>query len=150
MKSSAFSFLAGMLFLLGSAAAAPAHHHHVRHHHRVRHHAAPKPAVTEQKPPNLNALIPDRLKRYALNTISRRKFRAGSYLRPTGWFYHRWAYGEQLPRPFYVSRYWIAEYTQLGLTVPPGGYVWVRVDSDALMINMDSGIVLQAVYNIFS
>jgi len=93
--------------------------------------------------------IPARILRYAGSAVSTRKFHAGPYLYPRGWFYHRWSFGERLPTAFFLSRYWIAEYGQLGLIEPPRGYVWVRVDSDAMLVNMDNGEVLRSVRDIF-
>jgi Ni/Co efflux regulator RcnB len=141
------ALFAGAYAETGHAAAQHPVTHHKRH-AKPAVHPKPKPAssgpVIETGP-----RIPDRLLRFAGSQTSLRKFRAGAYMYPQGWFFHRWTFGERLPQPFYVSRYWIAEYGQLGLMEPPHGYVWVRVDTDALLVHMDSGEVLRSVYNVF-
>jgi Ni/Co efflux regulator RcnB len=36
------------------------------------------------------------------------------------------------------------------LEVPPAGYEWVRDGNDALLVNTDSGEILQLEYGVFS
>ena len=36
------------------------------------------------------------------------------------------------------------------LEVPPGGYEWVRDDDDAILVNTDTGEILQVEYGVFA
>ncbi|MEI9888521.1 MAG: RcnB family protein [Rhizomicrobium sp.] len=78
-----------------------------------------------------------------------RHYRHGTYNRPSGWYAHRWNYGEFLPALFFSRNYWITDYDDFDLSDPPDGTVWVRYGNDALLIDEDSGEVIQVVYGIF-
>jgi Ni/Co efflux regulator RcnB len=86
---------------------------------------------------------------YQHNFQAARSFHIGPYHRPSGWAAHRWAYGQILPRAYFASSYLIADYWLFALEVPPAGYEWVRDDTDALLINTDSGEILQVEYGVF-
>ncbi len=45
--------------------------------------------------------------------------------------------------------YWIGNYVSFGLIGPPDGYQWVRVGDDALLVDVDTGEVLQVEYGVF-
>lgn len=77
------------------------------------------------------------------------RFHVGGYRRPYGWYSHRWAFGEFLPRPFWARDYWLSDYADYDLPPPPYGAVWVRVDDDALLIDRDSGEIITVVYGVF-
>lgn len=77
------------------------------------------------------------------------RYHFGTYTRPSGWYAHRWTYGQHLPRGWYARNYWIANYVTFGLVAPPDGYEWVRVGNDALLIDVDSGEVIRVVYDVF-
>jgi Ni/Co efflux regulator RcnB len=76
--------------------------------------------------------------------------RYGFYARPHGYYSHRWLRGERLPIAFYARPYVIADYRDCGLRVPPRGYHWVRVDGDAVLAAVATGIVLDTVFHVFN
>ncbi len=78
-----------------------------------------------------------------------RRFRVSSYRPPAGFHAQRWTFGAFLPRPYWARDYWLADYTLYGLPPPPYGTVWVRVASDALLIDEDSGEIITVAYNVF-
>jgi Ni/Co efflux regulator RcnB len=86
---------------------------------------------------------------YQHNFQAARKFKIGPYHRPVGWAAHRWAFGQILPRAYFGASYLIADYWLFALEVPPAGYEWVRDDTDALLVNTDSGEILQVEYDVF-
>ncbi len=86
---------------------------------------------------------------YQRNFSSPRRYNAPRYRRPAGWYSHRWTYGERLPPAFFVRNYWIDDFFDYGLVSPPYGAVWVRYGSDALLIDEESGEVIQVVYGVF-
>ena len=75
--------------------------------------------------------------------------RYGTYYRPHGYYSHRWVRGERLPLAFYARPYVIADYRGWGLYGPPRGYHWVRVDGDAVLAAIATGIVLDTVFDAF-
>jgi Ni/Co efflux regulator RcnB len=78
-----------------------------------------------------------------------RRFQAPAYRRPSGWYAHRWTFGEILPALFWARDYWLTDYYDFGLMPPPPGTVWVRYGQDALLIDEYSGEVIQVEYGVF-
>jgi Ni/Co efflux regulator RcnB len=83
------------------------------------------------------------------NFTAPHRYHFGTYRRPGGWYAHRWVYGERVPHGWYGRDYWIGNYITFGLIAPPDGYQWVRVGDDALLIDVDTGEVLQVEYGVF-
>ena len=54
-----------------------------------------------------------------------------------------------LPTLFWTRDYWIDDYWVFGLVAPPYGYVWVRYGDDALLVNVQTGLILRVVYRVF-
>ena len=81
--------------------------------------------------------------------LAPRRFRLGVYRSPPGWMYRRWMYGEYLPPAFWARSFWITSFWLYGLDRPPLGCEWVRYGSDALLIDVATGEILQVVYNAF-
>ena len=75
-------------------------------------------------------------------------FRARSYREPAG-HYHYWRRDDRLPGAYYAPRYFVHDYHAYHLRPPPRGCHWVRVDRDALLVAVATGVVLDAVYNRF-
>ena len=75
--------------------------------------------------------------------------RYGSYHRPAGYYEHSWRRGERLPVAYYQRTYVIGNYRDCGLRAPPRGYQWVRVNGDAVLAGIATGIVLDSVFHIF-
>ncbi len=86
---------------------------------------------------------------YQRNMNASRRFHWRSYQRPHGWYDHRWVFGEIMPSFFWAQNYWISDWWMFDLMPPPYGYEWVRYGDDALLINTDTGEVLQVEYNLF-
>jgi len=74
---------------------------------------------------------------------------ARAYVRPPGWYPHRWVYGERLPRAFFVSDFFITDFVAYGLLAPWDGYEWVRYGDDALLIDVETGEVIRVEYDVF-
>jgi Ni/Co efflux regulator RcnB len=54
-----------------------------------------------------------------------------------------------LPRGYWEPQYLISDYWLFALEVPPAGYEWVRDDTDALLIDTNTGEILQVEYGVF-
>jgi hypothetical protein len=86
---------------------------------------------------------------YQGNWYAERRYDWHRYVPPHGWYYRRWVYGEVLPPIFWGRDYWLDSYWQFGLMDPPYGYVWVRYDSDALLVDVAIGQILSVMYGVF-
>ena len=75
--------------------------------------------------------------------------RYGVYRAPRGYYSHSWRRGERLPYTYYQRPYVIADYDHRGLRRPPVGYHWVRVNHDAVLAVIATGVVLDVAYNLF-
>ena len=78
-----------------------------------------------------------------------RRFDRGRYVRPSGYYYRSWRYGDHLPRAYYGRRYVVNDYYVYHLHQPPYGYHWVRVDNDIVLASIATGLVVSAVFGIF-
>lgn len=87
---------------------------------------------------------------YQHNFQAARSYRIGPYHRPSGWVERRWVFGQMLPRGYWAAQYILADYWLFGLEVPPAGFEWVRVGSDALLVSTDNGEILQVEYGVFA
>jgi Ni/Co efflux regulator RcnB len=86
---------------------------------------------------------------YHRNITAERRFHYGEYRAPAGYEYRRWTYGERLPREYFAQDYWIANYLNFGLPWAPDGCEWVRFGPDALLVDVDTGEIIQVVYGVF-
>ena len=86
---------------------------------------------------------------YGFHRYDGHRYRGSWYVRPSGYYYRSWRYGDYLPRGYYTRRYIVDDYYSYRLRPPPRGYHWVRVDNDVVLAAIASGIVVSAVYGIF-
>ena len=103
-----------------------------------------EPSGWNARPPTVNRTT------YQHNYQAARSYRIGPYHRPAGWVSRHWGYGDRLPRAYWGAQYLIGDYWLFALEVPPAGYEWVRVGDDALLIDVNTGEVLQAEYGVFA
>ena len=87
---------------------------------------------------------------YGFRHYDGRRYNYGRYVRPSGYYYRSWRYGDYLPRGYYSSRYVVNDYHLYHLHPPPYGYHYVRVDQDVVLAAIASGIVVSAVFGIFN
>ena len=75
----------------------------------------------------------------------------GYYARQSYGYGRRWARAERLPYAYYDDRYRIRNYWDYQLGEPEYGTVWVRSDdgADAFLVQLATGLVLNAVYGLF-
>ncbi|HEY7638199.1 MAG TPA: RcnB family protein [Steroidobacteraceae bacterium] len=86
---------------------------------------------------------------YGFRHYDGRRFEHGRYVRPSGYYYRSWRYGDYLPRAYYGRRYIVNDYYAYRLRPPPRGYHWVRIDHDVVLAAIASGIVVSAVFGVF-
>lgn len=80
---------------------------------------------------------------------SSQRFRVSIYRPPVGYYSRNWGYGDILPRGWWGPSYYISDWWQYDLPIPPLGYEWVRVGEDAYLIDTYTGRVVQVAYDIF-
>jgi Ni/Co efflux regulator RcnB len=102
------------------------------------------PPAALQRPQTFNRAA------YQHNFQAARSYSIGPYHPPRGYVARRWAYGQILPRAFWVSQYVVADYWLFSLEVPPIGYQWVRYGPDALLVDTTTGEILQVEYGVFA
>src|SRR5262249_18383855 len=73
--------------------------------------------------------------------------RWAAYSPPHGYYVHTWRRGERLPIAYYEPRYVIGNYHECGLRAPPVGYHWVRVNDDAVLAAVATGVVLDVTFH---
>ncbi|HLI67575.1 MAG TPA: RcnB family protein [Caulobacteraceae bacterium] len=76
-------------------------------------------------------------------------WRYGRWFGPPGFYYRPWFYGEYLPFGWYESEWYINDYWDYDLPVPPYGYEWIRNGPDALLVDVSDGMVVEVVQGIF-
>ena len=87
--------------------------------------------------------------RPAPRVVYRAPARYGVYHRPAGYYERTWHRGDRLPVAYYQRPYVIGNYHDCGLRAPPRGYQWVRVNGDAVLAGIATGVVLESVFHIF-
>ena len=87
--------------------------------------------------------------KFRANITAPRRFHITAYVRPPGWYPHRWVFGEILPRAFFATDFVIVDFGTYGLMAPWDGYEWVRYGDDALLIDIDTGEVIRVEYGLF-
>lgn len=87
---------------------------------------------------------------YGWRNRHRSVFSLGFYSAPwRGYSYSRFAIGVTIGAPFYDQRYWIADPWAYRLPAAWGPYRWVRYYDDALLVDIYTGEVVDAIYDIF-
>lgn len=86
---------------------------------------------------------------YGFRHYDGRRYVTARYVRPSGYHYRSWRYGDHLPRAYYGRRYVVSDYYAYRLRPPPRGYHYVRVDHDVVLAAIATGVVVSAVYGIF-
>ncbi len=78
-------------------------------------------------------------------------FRLPRYYAPSGWGYgyRRFSIGISLAPLLFSQSYWIDDPFVYRLPEAYGPYRWVRYYDDALLVDVRSGLVVDAVYGIF-
>lgn len=78
-----------------------------------------------------------------------RRYHLGRYNYPNGYRYRRWRIGLVLPFVFLQDEYIFNDYASLGFDDPPPGYEWVRYGPDLLLVDLDTGEVVDVEYGVF-
>ena len=77
------------------------------------------------------------------------RWRGDGWREPRGYYSRHWGYGDRLPWGWIGPQWFIDDYYDYDLPVPPWGFEWIRVGPDALLIDLSSGMVVEAAYGLF-
>ena len=87
---------------------------------------------------------------YGWRNRHRSTFSLGLYYAPwQDYSYSRFDIGVVIGAPFYDQRYWITDPYAYRLPPADGPYRWVRYYNDALLVDIYSGEVVDAIYDVF-
>jgi len=64
--------------------------------------------------------------------------------------FHRWGYGQFYPRDLLVPAAFLVDYAAYDLAAPAADCEWVQNGPDALLVNLDTGQVIQVVPGAFA
>lgn len=79
----------------------------------------------------------------------RSTFHLGFYYDPFGWGYQPFDIGWRLWPNYYSSNYWINDPWEYRLPYAPPGTRWIRYYNDAILVDMYTGEVVDAIRNFF-
>ena len=86
---------------------------------------------------------------HTFNLGARFHWRGQAWYGPQGYYYRPWYYGQILPFGWFASQWWINDYYDYDLPVPPYGYEWVRNGPDALLVDVNTGEVVEDIPGAF-
>ena len=134
---------------------APAHRttvHRTVTTHRANHNATRKNVTVHRKTVthrNVTVRARANLKHFHQTFRAPHRYRLGAWVAPRGFSYRRFGIGERIPALLLVSNYFLTDYTLYGLEAPDDGYIWVRDGSDAVLVDQETGEVVEVEYDIF-
>jgi len=79
---------------------------------------------------------------------SKRYKAPGRYQPPRGYQARQWHRGDKLPAN-YRGRAYVVDYRHYGLSAPPRGYQYVRVNNDVVLTAIATGVVASVIYQLF-
>ncbi len=92
----------------------------------------------------------DGYRQYTRTTTATKHYDAGAFVGPSGYSYQRYTVGMRTPKILLGGHYELSNYSVYGLDTPPAGLSWIRVGNDALLIDGNTGEVVQADYGLFN
>jgi Ni/Co efflux regulator RcnB len=87
---------------------------------------------------------------YRKTVTSKKRYNATAFVAPSGFTYRRFQVGEHVPNLLLSDRVVLNDYQNYALESPPSGLTWIRDGQDALLIDMRTGEVIQADYDVFN
>jgi Ni/Co efflux regulator RcnB len=77
-----------------------------------------------------------------------KRYKANRYQPPRGYQARQWHRGDKLPAN-YRGRAYQVDYRHYGLSAPPRGYQYVRVNNDVVLTAVATGVVASVIYQLF-
>ena len=92
----------------------------------------------------------DGYKQYRRTITTTKHYDAGAFVAPSGYTYTRYELGQRVNGELLGKNYTLSSYGDYALQVPPSGLEWIRVGDDALLVDRNTGEVVQSDYGLFS
>ncbi len=86
---------------------------------------------------------------YRKTVTSKKHYSAAAYVAPSGFTVTRFSTGQRVPDVVLHSGPVLTNYNDYALVAPPSGLTWIRVGDDALLVDSNTGEVIQADYDLF-
>ena len=87
---------------------------------------------------------------YRRTIITKKHYEAGAFMAPSGYTYSRYKLGEHVPAAVRGDDGLVLTgYGDYALQAPPSGLTWIRVGSDALLVDRTTVEVVETDYGLF-
>jgi Ni/Co efflux regulator RcnB len=87
---------------------------------------------------------------YRRTITTKKHYDAGAFTAPSGYTYSRYAIGGHVPDELRGDDGLVLSgYSNYALQAPPHGLTWIRVGSDALLVDRKTGEVVETDYGLF-
>ena len=88
---------------------------------------------------------------YRKTVTSKKHYDAAAFVAPSGYTYTRFAVGDHVPSVLISGNVALNDYQSYALAAPPSTNLeWIRNGRDALLIDQNTGEVVQADYGLFN
>lgn len=87
---------------------------------------------------------------YRKTVTSKKRYNAAAFVAPSGFTYRRFQVGEHVPNALLGDSVVLNDYSTYALETPPSGLTWIRDGQDALLVDVRTGEVIQADYDVFN
>ncbi|MBS0273496.1 MAG: RcnB family protein [Proteobacteria bacterium] len=87
---------------------------------------------------------------YRKTVTSKHRYDAAAFVAPSGFTYRRFSVGEHVPNALLGDSVVLNDYRNYALETPPAGLTWIRDGQDALLVDVRTGEVIQADYDVFN
>jgi Ni/Co efflux regulator RcnB len=87
---------------------------------------------------------------YRKTVTSTKHYDAGAFMAPSGYTYRKFAVGDRVPVLLMHGNVALTNFQTYQLAAPPVGTLWIRDGNDALLVDTNTGEVIQAQYGLFS
>jgi len=91
----------------------------------------------------------DGYKQYRRTITTTKHYDAGAFVAPSGYTYTRYAIGQRVNGDLLGNDYVLSSYHNYALQAPPSGLTWIRVGDDALLVDRNTGEVVESDYGLF-
>jgi len=91
----------------------------------------------------------DGYKQYRRTITTTKHYDAGAFVAPSGYTYTRYELGQRVNGELLGKNYTLTSYGNYALEAPPSGLEWIRVGDDALLVDRNTGEVVQSDYGLF-
>jgi Ni/Co efflux regulator RcnB len=108
-----------------------------------------QPDGSQDKTTTTTTTANDGYTQYRKTVTSKKHYNAAAFVAPSGFTVTRFSTGQRVPSVLLSGGTVLSNYTDYALVAPPNGLTWIRVGNDALLVDSNTGEVIQADYDLF-